>query len=1025
MDISTHRTTSTTPNSIESNEDLCFASGTPGPPENFYDNSTSSYPPDRDLSEGAQLAPRSVLSAVTSNDVHSLQMTEEKDENYSADSNNNGSNGTVSAVYKWYEIDSDFHTKRREESHTAHCKLCKQQGKLLRKSVVRFSKSVTSNLWRHLKENHPEVYAKHAREKKTIQMHRIVNAKRSRKKRKTESRNDLHVFDLDNDANGDTSGLVDADLANGSSTRRVKGHEHDLRLRSLYHDYAATLVSADPNTILKDLTHMNRLPNTADSISLHSHAHLNQLGKIREAVGRFCLHERVPLNVLRGSSFRDMLVECMAPQITCTDEIYSTIDDRNSRYITALQQNFYENIAELSRKINDQAMIDSQLNKILHLVLTECTFANYSETNTPSHSNDSFLALFATGLDQSFNLFRRCLRVTQLHSIREGNIMDENGHDTEHVVSEMITAVDHINLASDGTCPQLLFKNVQAQSEVAKILCKNQHVTLVSTITSALQNTVIMSLNGVTYEEEQNERSFDGNPLFPVPFFNAECQHSASQKRDQVCDLGSAGTSKAKLTKLVKKLFYLFEQIQCCAEARNYLRNEASAEVEHILSHKISMVAPTVENLPQIVVILTRLAPRIMNSEKTLENIFKVSEVENDVMDWFFSEKDWSSTFYLHSILKPFHDSVMKMKAEKFVVSSLLIPTIYTIIEKVESLKLDSVKWVADESFHRTFPDKDLLSEIAAFKDLLNQNLRNMFGFFFKVPSVDWSSMRRHSFDLFWVATLLDPRTRPFIVKGPIPAHEFWDLVKTQATDLVLALKAKTSEGDMLMTITDTHCSEGEDISQDQDSHQKKAKLNRGIPSASGMEDRDPDSLKSLMDGMWDDALQATLTTHEDGTLGTGASKNTNGQHPSSIEVAKSNNLLEVEISYYKEENYLSLKENPLAMWAQMRVEYPLLATLARYVLSIPNDCTLEDILSHDSGTDSIRTANMCTPFSLYQWRDSLAKDSTDQVGIMDTNDFEQFLCASINLRLTDRGETASEAMSITKSNKQQPWMSV
>ena len=92
----------------------------------------------------------------------------------------------ISAVYRWYEVEDGFSAKKREESSIAKCQLCTEQGKVDHKTYVRFSKSVTSNLWRHLKENHPDVYEKHAGEKKSVQMHRMNVRKRGRKRKKRE-----------------------------------------------------------------------------------------------------------------------------------------------------------------------------------------------------------------------------------------------------------------------------------------------------------------------------------------------------------------------------------------------------------------------------------------------------------------------------------------------------------------------------------------------------------------------------------------------------------------------------------------------------------------------------------------------------------------------------------------------------------------------------------------------------------------------------------------------------------------------
>ncbi|KAF1784800.1 Ribonuclease H-like domain [Phytophthora cactorum] len=63
----------------------------------------------------------------------------------------------------------------------------------------------------------------------------------------------------------------------------------------------------------------------------------------------------------------------------------------------------------------------------------------------------------------------------------------------------------------------------------------------------------------------------------------------------------------------------------------------------------------------------------------------------------------------------------------------------------------------------------------------------------------------------------------------------------------------------------------------------------------------------------------------------------------STLEITKSSNLLEVEVSFFQEEGRIALRANPLEWWQNMRMKYPFLARLARYVLSIPCNVKVQD----------------------------------------------------------------------------------
>lgn len=199
---------------------------------------------------------------------------------------------------------------------------------------------------------------------------------------------------------------------------------------------------------------------------------------------------------------------------------------------------------------------------------------------------------------------------------------------------------------------------------------------------------------------------------------------------------------------------------------------------------------------------------------------------------------------------------------------------------------------------------EEVPEDIEALRDLAFANLSACFGHLFSVPDDSWSVEKRQTFNLLWSATILDPRTRSFIIKGSLPQHEFWDIVKSEAANIAgTKMKDKESGND----IGDSSISLDED-----NSHLDGSGVGKSTD-------------------LWDD-LQANLAScaQEEMLL---SSK-------SSLEITKSSNLLEVEVSFFQEEGRIVLRANPLEWWQNMRMKYPFLARLARYVLSIP--CTVK-----------------------------------------------------------------------------------
>ncbi|KAE9354370.1 hypothetical protein PF008_g4556 [Phytophthora fragariae] len=225
----------------------------------------------------------------------------------------------VSAVYRWYEVEESFGAKKREESSIAKCKLCRQQGKLERKTCVRFSKSVTSNLWRHLKENHPDVYVKHAGEKKRVQMHRVMGVKKRGRKKKVVQTPATAAAAVSDDAAAVT---VEQDvakvqtLAEGGGAQSITAPVKKKAKRGEHHTHLFTDYSL--GTMSSALHQQHQAASRPTVVAGRSATGVSSVAvagnfnpeKVREALGYLCLYEMLPFELCSSHAFRNLMVEC-------------------------------------------------------------------------------------------------------------------------------------------------------------------------------------------------------------------------------------------------------------------------------------------------------------------------------------------------------------------------------------------------------------------------------------------------------------------------------------------------------------------------------------------------------------------------------------------------------------------------------------------------------------------------------------------------------------------------------------------
>ncbi|KAG7386940.1 hypothetical protein PHYPSEUDO_014924 [Phytophthora pseudosyringae] len=415
----------------------------------------------------------------------------------------------VSAVYRWYEVEESFSAKKREESSIAKCKLCRQQGKLERKTCVRFSKSVTSNLWRHLKENHPDVYEKHRGEKKSVQMHRVMGVKkRGRKKKKppptppATATPDAMAVSIGFDVGAAPKLQTPAGNGSGQSAFAVrpptKKAKREERHTHVYSDYPLAVVSSALHRQHQGAGRQTAPPAAGASAAIVSGAALARNfnpEKVREAMGYLCLYEMLPFELCSSHAFRNLMVEC-------SGGAGGYVNDSNS-YALFAKEIAFEYAKKMAAEVKVRTVMQMKAMDFSHLMLSEWRSSNYlggndatvapptSFTSPPSDNESGFLALFAVGLDQEFNPFRRCLHVSSIGSYRAGygnSITVKLAGD-----KELKKAMDRV--APCRFMPEILA--VEPPCSEYQSFCKDHKLHFLESVPTVLQNIMIATINGI------------------------------------------------------------------------------------------------------------------------------------------------------------------------------------------------------------------------------------------------------------------------------------------------------------------------------------------------------------------------------------------------------------------------------------------------------------------------------------------------------------------------------------------------
>ncbi|GMF11198.1 unnamed protein product [Phytophthora lilii] len=821
----------------------------------------------------------------------------------------------VSAVYRWYEVEAGFGAKKREESSIARCKLCRQQGKLERKTCVRFSKSVTSNLWRHLKENHPDVYEKHAGEKKNVQMHRVLGGKKRGRKKKAP--------DVEDVAKKDTQAADEQAVTNAVAAKKVKKAEQD-----------ELLLGYSTGNGVSPAQHQGASRHTPAVAGVTSSFNPE---KVREAIGYLCLYEMLPFELCSSHAFRNLMVEC-------SGGVGGHIDDSNSFTLFAKEIGFGY-AKKMAVEVKVRTVMQMKMTDFSHLMISEwhssscasrreatsaVSASSMSSSSTRNDSELAFLALFAVGLDQEFNPFRRCLHVSSIgHVGSKGSIATELAEDKD------------LKKALDRVSPCRYMPEVIAMEPPCseyQSFCADHKLHFLESVPKVLQNIMIATINGVnisgTYclgsnvvadAETSGSVGFQNRRLDMGEF--VETSSAAGSSSDVFYGQPAVELSSSILEELptsltghtyrdlLNKVMYLLAHFKKSPRSRRVLRTLAVEEC--------SMSADSYERL---------FIDRLREMAISVSGIYTVLSVVGNMMSvlkkYFLMHKDgdsdfsklihlsslsgyeWSRVRSLTVILKPFAEATAKLDGEQYVVSSLIVPSVFTLIEKLRGPHPvnPGVNGESPGKRSDTEATEGLPEDIEALRDLAFTNLSACFGHLFSVPDANWTMEKRQTFNLLWSATILDPRTRSFIIKGSLPQQDFWEVVKSEAANIA-GTKSKDKEN-------------GNDL---------------GESSIALEEDNghlDGDGVNKSSD-LWDD-LQANLTSCAQEEMLLSSAK-------SSLELTKSSNLLEVEVSFFQEEGRIALRANPLEWWQNMRMKYPFLARLARYVLSIPCNVKVDD----------------------------------------------------------------------------------
>ncbi|OWZ19771.1 hypothetical protein PHMEG_0005929 [Phytophthora megakarya] len=803
----------------------------------------------------------------------------------------------VSAVYRWYEVEGNFSHKKREESSIAKCKLCRQQGKLERKTCVRFSKSVTSNLWRHLKENHPDVYEKHAGEKKSVQMHRVVGVKKQGRKKKVQT------------PDATTGAEVSTQLQPPTETRppRKKTKKGE-QFTNVLMDYSVPTGKFNPE-------------------------------KVRGAMGYLCLYEMLPFELCSSPAFRSLLMEC-------SGGVGGYVNESNSLTMIAKEVAFGY-AKKMAAEVKVRTVMQMKMTDFSHLMISEWRSSSYAGGNGSSVTASAlsagcstpgnemvFLALFAVGLDQEFNPFRRCLHVVSIGNCRAEYM---------NSVAAMLVGDKELKKAMERVVPCRYMPEilaVESPCNAYQSFCMDQKLHALESVPMVLQNIMLFTINGVhvsgSYclgkrvlpEADTGSMRFRNWRLDKGEYIESSTGAVTTDSStdavygSSVVEIASSileelPTSLTGHTylDLINKILYLLAHFKQSPRSRMVLRRLAieqgtisSDSYERLFIDRLREAAISVSGIHSAL----SLANDMMSTLKQYFLVHKdsASDFSKLVQLASLSRYEWSRVRFLTVILKPFAEATAKLDGEQYVASSLIVPSVFTLIEKLRESHPVNIRFSNESSSRKSDVEamEDLPEDIEALRDLAFENLSACFGYLFSAPESSWSMEKCQTFNLLWSATILDPRTRSFIIKGTLPQHDFWEIIKTEAANIA---------GTKLMDEED-----GNDFGE-----------------SSTTLDEDNDHLdgngEEKTTDLWDD-LQANLASCAQEEMLLSSTK-------SSLEITKSSNLLEVEVSFFQEEGRIALRANPLEWWQSMRMKYPFLARLARYVLSIPCNVKVDD----------------------------------------------------------------------------------
>ncbi|TMW67609.1 hypothetical protein Poli38472_011229 [Pythium oligandrum] len=793
-----------------------------------------------------------------------------------------------SAVYRWYEIEATLGLKRREESSIAKCKLCREQGKLERKSCVRFSKSVTSNLWRHLKENHPDVYARHAGEKKTIQMHKLVSAKKRGRKKKasaagTGSNAGSSSADPGMDENDrflDVVGPGEEDGADHSDGPKRPAKKARRRgSDQFFQEYGLPLSVPEKRAINVD--------------------------KVREAAAYMCVQELVPFDLCSSVAFRNLLNECHAAT--------SLLEDTNAMASGFGKQAITVQARKLVEDVKTRATSQMKMMEGMHLMITELT----------DDTEEKLLGVFGIGLDNEFNLVRRCIHILSVGSEKYSKFQLDAELAREPAFKDALkNIVPHRFLPSVVVMePRKRDKysvfGLSSKLEVLESITSMLRDIMISTITeSPTMHPFVIGNRGTTYKLELG--SFD------QVFDSGCCIDRTASGSDQLRELSelkaeyptkilselpnvlTGHTIRDILLKVLHLVAHIKQSKQTCDVMRHIMVGEFRMDMDsyaQVFEKGPDSIVISIESVYDVLSVTTKMMPALQRYFELHKD--NSSDFSKLIQLASLSSYEWDRVGYLASLLKPFADAVTKLQEEEYVSSSLIIPSVYTLLEKLRDVRTSGA-------------NSELPEDMVALKNLAYAKMSSSFGYLFIRPDEDWSVFQRTTFNWLWSATLLDPRTRPFIIKGPLSQTEYWDLVKGQVGTIAGLNRPK----------------DGENPASDLADHALSLDDDQDTPNGSS---NGANTLAKTGD-LWDD-LQANLTSCAQEEMLLSSSKAT-------LEMTKSNNLVEVEISFFQEEARISLRGNPLEWWQNMRIKYPFLARLARFALAIPGDTHLDELKS-------------------------------------------------------------------------------